>query len=239
MDTKHQEKALSLEKVIVHDLINAAGSLPMLVDLLAQSTSREEQSEYVDLLQVSVERLLSKLYHEKMILESSDETVCQVADVVKNLQEYYRNHPLTRHCRIEIAEALAHGTTLVKDQQLLMRVLDKMVRNAIEGTQKGGIVTLGCRRNHDEIEFWVHTEAMKPEDVGTGILPGSPSAREPHQSVGTQTIRRLSELCGGRVSVSIGPDGANTVSVRFPAFEFSPQAVLKTTYPSRKKASAV
>jgi len=74
----------------------------MLIDLLTTDTSRQERVEYVKLLQVSINRLLAEIYHEKMMLDSSGlaTSAVNVHEILTALAEYYKNQTLAGHCRI-------------------------------------------------------------------------------------------------------------------------------------------
>jgi len=217
IDTSEENRARLLERAFLHDLVNAAGSIQMLIDLLTGGTSRQERTEYIQLLQVSVTRLLSEIYHEKMMLDSTSSMPLKVHEILTALAEYYRDHHFGRNCRIEIEESTTASTALLGDQTLLVRVLDNMLRNAIEATSRGGAVTLGCRQIGGELEFWVHNPNAISENVRAKIFHASSSIDGRDRDVKNQETKLLSELCGGTVTVSSDQEFGTTYSVRYPA----------------------
>jgi signal transduction histidine kinase len=216
IDTTQENRTRLLERAFLHDLVNAAGSIQMLTDLLTGGTSRQERAEYIKLLQVSINRLLSEIYHEKMMLDSTDSMPFNVREVLTSLAEYYRNQHFGRNCRIEINEEEVESTALLADQTVLVRVLDNMLRNAVEATSQGGVVTLGCRQIGGELEFWVHNPGIMSENVRAKIFQPSFSLNERDRGLENQETKLLSELSGGTVAVSSDQEFGTTYSIRYP-----------------------
>lgn len=217
IDTTQQNRTRLLERAFLHDLVNATGSIQMLIDLLTGGTSRQERAEYINLLQVSVTRLLSEIYHEKMMLDSAGSMPFKVHEILTSLAQYYRDHNFGRNCRIEINEGTVESTAQLVDQTQLIRVLDNMLRNALEATGHGGVVTLGCRQIGGELEFWVHNPNTISENVRAKIFQPSSSKEGKDRGAETNESKLFSELCGGTVAVSSDPQFGTTYSVRYPA----------------------
>ncbi len=218
VDTIQENRTQLLERAFLHDLVNAAGSIQMLIDLLTTDTSRQERVEYVKLLQVSINRLLSEIYHEKMMLDSGGLTTSAVTvhEILTALAEYYRNHTFSANCRIEIDEGVVQSMKVRADQALLVRVLDNMLQNAIEASRHGGVVTLGCRQIDGDLEFWVHNPNKISETVRTKLFRRSFSNQRDEEAHSYET-ELLSELCGGAVAVSSDQELGTRFSIRYPA----------------------
>jgi signal transduction histidine kinase len=217
-DTSQEDRIRLLERAFLHDLVNAAGSIQMLIDLLTGGTSRRERDEYIKLLQVSTNRLLSEIYHEKMMLDSTGSIPSgfDAHEILTTLADYYRKQPFARNCRIEIDKGAVESAKLLGDQTLLVRVLDNMLRNAVEAASNGGVITLGYRRVESEVEFWIHNPHTISENVRTKIFHPSFTMNERDRDGETQETKLLSELCGGTVSVSSDKEIGTTYSVRYP-----------------------
>jgi PAS domain S-box-containing protein len=217
IDTTQESRTHLLERAFLHDLVNATGSIQMLIDLLTGGTSRQERAEYINLLQVSVTRLLSEIYHEKMMLDSTGSMPFKVHEILTSLAQYYRDHSIGRNCRIEINESAVESAAQLVDQTQLIRVLDNMLRNAIEASGHGGVVTLGCRQIGGELEFWVHNPNAISENVRAKLFHPSSSKEGRDRDVETHETKLFSELCAGTVAVSSDQQFGTTYSVRYPA----------------------
>jgi len=233
IDTTQENRTRLLERAFLHDLVNAAGSIQMLTDLLTGGTSRQERAEYIKLLQVSINRLLSEIYHEKMMLDSTDSMPFNVREILTSLAEYYRNQHFGRNCCVEIDEEAVEPTALLGDQTVLVRVLDNMLRNAVEATSQGGVVTLGCRQVGGELEFWVHNPGTISENVRAKIFHPSIKVNERDRDLENQESKLLSELSGGTVAVSSDQEFGTTYSIRYPmTVETSPPKRYHTKHAS-------
>jgi nitrogen-specific signal transduction histidine kinase len=218
IDTSQEKRTRLLEQAFLHDLVNAAGGIQMLIDLLTEGPSPHERAEYIKLIQIGLNRLLSEIDNKKMMLDNSEPStsVCNVHEVLKSLAVYYRSHPIGRNCRIEIDEDSVHAMNVRSNQTLLVRTLDNMLRRALEGSGQGGTITLGCRQINGDLELWVQIPNVNSEKVRTRIFnPSSSIACD--EDAGAQVAKLLSELCARRVAVSSDQKGGITLSVRYPA----------------------
>jgi len=220
IDTSHERQRQLLERAFLHDLLNAAGGIEMLSDLLAESTLPEEPDEYVKLLQTGVKHLLSEIYNERMFLENSNPSlsVCDGRELLDLLVNHYRNHAIARGRRIALMGDAAESARVLSDRTRLVRVLDNMLRNAVEVTPEGGLVTLGHRLIEGEVEFWVHNPGVLSESARMKILRRSFSAKGDSQGRDTQGLSFLRELyLKGTVAFSSDKEHGTTFSVRYPA----------------------
>ncbi|MFZ5818045.1 MAG: sensor histidine kinase [Bacillota bacterium] len=94
------------------------------------------------------------------------------------------------------------------DRQMLGRVIDNLLENAIRHTPEGGTVTLGWRREGDRARFWVQDTGpgIPPEDLGRVFQPlyrgdRARSTRTGGAGLGLAIARRLVEAHGGSIAV--------------------------------------
>ena len=91
--------------------------------------------------------------------------------------------------------------TLISDRALLWRVLGNMLKNALEASQPGETVTLGCRSGSGQVELWVHNPGEIPEEVRLQIFQRSFSTKGAGRGLGTYSIKLLGErYLRGKVS---------------------------------------
>ena len=220
IDTSQSTQSRLLARAFLHDLANSAGAIQTLAHLLSEETSRKERAEYVKLLQISITRLLSEIEHERKWLERAPRKsdVSTARELLDELMQSYPRQLFDRKCRIEVVGGALDSMQVLADRSLIVRVLDNMLRNAVEATVQGGYVKLGCRRVEDKLEFWVHNDGAISPRVRERIFRSAISTKGRGRGLGTQAIKLVSELyLGGTVTVSSDEENGTTFSVRFPA----------------------
>jgi PAS domain-containing protein len=169
LGTIEASEGRTLGQSFLHDLVNAVGGLQMLIDLLVDGPSRKERIEYIKLLQLSMNRLLSQIDARMMLQDAAPvQTVCNVHDVLEEVLNRHRRHPLARSPRIRYAENVPESAMALCEEKFLVEVLDNMMRNVIEDTSEGVVVVLECRRINTEFEFRFK-RAFSPKRIGTGV----------------------------------------------------------------------
>jgi signal transduction histidine kinase len=169
LDTIEASEGRSLGRAFLHDLLNAVGGIQMLIDLLLEGTSRKERIEYIRLLQLSMNRLLSQIDARMMRHDTeTKQTVCNVHEVLEEVLNRHRRLPLAISPRIRYAENVSESAMVLCDGRFLVELLDNMMRNVIEDTNEGVVVELECRRIDTEFEF-SFKRALSPKRIRTSV----------------------------------------------------------------------
>jgi hypothetical protein len=125
--------------------------------------------------------------------------------------------------RIEYACA-ADLPLISGDEGQLQRALKNLLSNAVKYSPAGGTVTLGARREGDDVLLWVKDEGVGiPEDELERIFekfyrlksPAHPTIRG--TGLGLALVRETVEAHGGRVWAESQPGTGSTFYVRLPA----------------------
>jgi len=106
----------------------------------------------------------------------------------------------------------------VVDKALLGRVLGNLLKNAIEASEPGETISVGCSRlETDRIEFWVHNAAVMPEHVRMQVFQRSFSTKGRGRGIGTYSVKLLTErYLEGTVSFTSRPGNGTIFRVRYP-----------------------
>ena len=90
---------------------------------------------------------------------------------------------------------------MVTDRVLLGRVLDNMLRNALEATLPGGTIRAGCHAAGDDVEFRVWNPGEMPRDAQLQVFQRSFSTKGNGRGLGTYSMKLLTgRYLGGTVS---------------------------------------
>ena len=219
LDAGSERRGRFLQSTFVHDILNAASGLEMVGELLEESSLPEEAGEYVRLLQTAIRQLLSAIHQQRVFLDESGFMVreCPARAVLEEVVAAQHGNALRRGCSIEITGSAAEMVTVVTDRTLLIRVMESMLRSAIEACSGGDVVATGYRRTSGQVEFWVHGPGPISAGFRADILQRAVPAKEKATALGMQAVRLLTELyLKGSVLFSSSPEHGTTFSVRFP-----------------------
>jgi signal transduction histidine kinase len=221
VDISHEKRREALERVFLHDLLNVAGGLQGYSELLTEADP-DECEELSNIIHRLSRELIQEIQAQKALTaaESGDLVIHpERVDAVELLQEavdVYSNHAVgkDRHLRMD---DVTKDAVLVSDRALLRRVMANLVKNALEASEAGQTVTLGCAERETEIEFWVHNVGFMPRPVQLQIFQRSFSTKGTGRGLGTYSVKLLTEgYLKGNVSFSTSPDSGTTFRVRYP-----------------------
>ena len=221
VDISHEKRRKALERTFFHDILNTAGGLEGYVELIKEAEP-DEFDELSDIMGRLSRELIEEIQAQRALTaaESGDLVVQpEHVDALKLLRDAvdgYSHHAVGKDRHLCIDEE-AKGAVLVSDRTLLRRVIGNLVKNALEASEGGQTVTLGCTVQETEIEFWVHNLGFMPRPVQLQIFQRSFSTKGVGRGLGTYSIKLLTErYLKGNVSFSTSPDCGTTFRVRYP-----------------------
>lgn len=220
-DIRDEKRRRALERIFFHDVLNTAGAISTSTELILD----DETAQPKELLQILAElsaHLIEEIRSQRDLLsaETNELTVCpahvDAHEMLHTLAESYRRQPLAENRIIQVAPSDGPAT-LVSDPTLLRRVLGNMLKNALEATPPAGVVTLGCRSDDEQVEFWVHNPTAMTYDVQLQVFQRSFSTKGTGRGLGTYSIKLLSErYLQGRVTFETSPAAGTTFRAIYP-----------------------
>jgi signal transduction histidine kinase len=221
-DISDEKRRRTLEHVFFHDILNSAGALRGMADLLRRAPLPDKDEIAGDVWVIS-DRLIDEIKSQKVLAAAENNeliTECsplQTRRFLEELVRFYQGHEVARGRRLALDDH-ARDVTLVSDRALLWRVLGNMLKNALEATPPGGTVTLGCRAGVRQIELWVNNPGEIPEEARLQIFQRSFSTKGAGRGLGTYSIKLFGErYLGGRVSFTTSQEKGTTFRIRLPS----------------------
>jgi signal transduction histidine kinase len=221
LDISHEKRRQALERIFLHDIGNVATGLKWYTELLGRGTPDRSREFQAALGQLSRE-LLDEIEGQRTLVRAESGELILTPERLGTrqlLQEaigLYSHHPVAheRHLRIDPD---AEDVALTSDRTLLSRVLCNLIKNALEACRPGQMVTVGCSRPGDGIEFWVHNPGVMPRAVQLQVFQRSFSTKGAGRGLGTYSIKLLTErYLHGRASFTSTPEQGTTFKVRYP-----------------------
>ncbi len=202
-DISHAKRRRILERVFFHDILNSAGALRGLAEVLRRAPVDEKDAVAVDIEDVC-ERLIDEIKSQKELAAAEnnelnvERSLINTRQFLEELVRFYQND--APGCQLRL-DPQACDTVLVSDRTLLRRVLGNMIKNALEACPAGSAANLGCQARKGQVEFWVHNPGVIPPEARLQIFQRSFSTKGAGRGLGTYSIKLLGErYLGGKVS---------------------------------------
>ncbi len=220
-DISHEKRRSALERTFFHDILNVAGTLSGFAEMMESGTPVELEAAKDTVRRLSA-RLVDEIQAQQdLILAENDELAVRLAAVntleaLRSAQALYTGHKVAVGRDIAI-DPQAVDLTFVSDARLLNRVIGNMLKNALEASERGGTVTLGCREKSDGVVFSVHNDGFMPRAVQLQVFQRSFSTRGEGRGLGTYGMRLLSErYLQGKVWFTTSKKQGTTFFARYP-----------------------
>jgi len=221
-DISSEKRRQVLERTFFHDVLNTAGLISGLSDLLGEEEAPEEITHLSNMVFRSSERLIEEIQSQRQLLAAErgdlDVSNSEVSSraLLHEIAELYSGHDAAKD-RTIIVDDTSQDIALVTDPVLLRRVIGNMVKNALEATPADGTVTLFCSEESDGTRFSVHNPTLIPRNVQLQIFQRSFSTKGTGRGIGTYSMKLFAEqYLGGNVSFKTSKEKGTTFSVKLP-----------------------
>jgi hypothetical protein len=192
-----------------------------LVAMLRDKPSMEAGIEYVELLQDLCERLVEAIGQQRELLAAeTGELVTRpvfvsVRGLLESIQKVYERHEIAGGRKVVLGQA--PDIDIVTDANLARRVVENMVKNALEASARGATVTLDAQDQGEQVALRVHNPSVIPDAIKHQIFQRSFSTKGSDRGIGTYSMRLLGEgYLGGKVSFTSSEPSGTTFVFRIP-----------------------
>lgn len=197
-DISDEKRKQALEKIFFHDILNTAGALSGYSELLIDADPDENIDCYKDAVYQLSQEIIEELRTQKQLIaaENGELTVAPTLinsyETLNKMVVFYQKHEVAEGKTV-LQDDDSESVKFQSDAALLSRVLGNMIKNALESSDKGKTVRVGCRKKEDHIEFWVNNHKVMPEAVRMQVFQRSFSTKGPGRGLGTYSIKLLTE----------------------------------------------
>ncbi len=220
-DISHERRRLALEKTFFHDILNLVASIRGFAELM-------EIDEDIDPLHVSrriqmaSQRIIEEIDAQRVLLAvekgelNVDNNLLASKDILRDIVELYGGHDLARERSLQIDDTSV-ATFFVSDSTLLRRILGNMVKNALEASPTGDVVTLGVDITEEELHFWVHNTSVIQGIYQQRIFQRDFSTKGSGRGLGTYSMKLLGHFLSGNVHFVSSPGRGTRFTLSLPA----------------------
>lgn len=214
-----------LEKIFFHDILNMIGGLVGWSQLL-QNISTLDPKEVAGRITHLSNRLSREVHDQQRLtqaekgnLEIDIETVT-VQKIFDTLISIFETHEVTRGRKIDFPDVESKDT-IITDSSLLVRILTNMIKNALEASERGGIIRVWFEHRNGAPTFFVHNATVIPENVALRIFQRSFSTKAPSgRGIGTYIMKLFGErYLGGIVDFISNEENGTLFWIQLPVAE--------------------
>ncbi len=225
-DISHEKRRRILERTFFHDILNTAGSVKGLSEIMLmdrQEMSSAELAELLKMMRDSCDVMLDEIRSQQVLLAaetgqlSTNWKQVAIADCIAETA-MIASHLQAASTRNIVPEYPAGRTMFSTDPVLLGRVLMNLLKNALEATPEGGEIRLGGRSSEDRVEFSVWNPGVIPEAARMQLFQRSFSTKGPGRGIGTYSVRLFTEsYLNGRVSFTSSEAEGTAFTISLPS----------------------
>lgn len=206
LDISALNKSLYIEKTFLHDIRNTAAAIVSNADLISLEEDPAMKDELLKLLTPTAHQLIEEIAAQQEIRSAdlgewkpANKTV-ESREVVDKVIDTCKHYIIDSDIKIE---KLIEDFSLKTEEILLKRVLINMLKNAIEASKDGDIITIqGKNLNDVSVIFSVHNPKYIPEDIRLQLFHRTFSTKGNNRGLGTYSIKMITEnYLNGEVSI--------------------------------------
>ncbi len=222
LDISDEKRRHALERTFFHDVNSILAVLGGHAQLLARKKDSEKAQKYIETIKSAGTQLAEVITsHRKLLQAENNELAMTVSDVnslslLENVIEIARNIRSAKD-RLIILDSASDELELVTDRSLLFRVLENMVKNALQAIPEGEEVIVACTGGDSSAVFSVHNPGFIPRPVQLRIFQRSFSTKGRGRGIGTYSMKLFGEkYLKGEVWFTTSEEKGTTFHVSVP-----------------------
>lgn len=221
MDISDKKRKEMLERVFFHDILNSAGGISGLSAALVEIDDPEEINDIACIMNRAADNMVEEIQMQRQLnLAERGELIPDIKevnslDILKNLKDVYDRHNLRTTKTISISEK-SEELKLKTDPIILRRILENMLKNALEVYNPKAEITLSCNLIDDSVVFAVHNPKYIDIDIQHQLFKRSFSTKGIGRGLGTYSMKLLGEkYLNGKVGFKSLKEEGTTFFIKF------------------------
>jgi len=196
-DISEKNRKKQLERIFFHDILNTAGNISNISDLLAETSDKDQLNQFLKIIQQASKQLIDEIESQKQLSEAESGDLqpnfleLNTLDILKNLVDQF-NSMLPEGLNLLVDDS-SENKIFVSDRSMTQRIIGNMIKNAIEASRQGGTIILKSESAKSGIVFSVLNPGSIPEDIQKQIFQKTFSTKGTTRGFGTYSMKLLAE----------------------------------------------
>ena len=217
-DTKRRR---NLEKTFFHDIINSAGCVKSALSVLNDCDSVEQIKEFIEIASTASLSLIEEVLSQKSLLEAEAGEIhaCYESyplhDIYDQLEKAWIPFAMAYGVKVEFIPNIQYIHT---DRVIIRRIIGNLIKNAIEASQAGDLVSVTfSRQSEEELTISVNNPKVISDSVRLQLFQRSFTTKGAGHGIGTYSVKLFTEnYLNGKVSVDSVDGKGTTITITLP-----------------------
>lgn len=192
-DISNEKRRQAIEQIFFHDILNTSGAIKGLVECVDKSSEIEETRELISCVGETTNLMIDEIKSQvDLIAAEKGELNLNVLDfslkeVILNLIRLYQSSTC---CEIKLE--CEKNVMVQSDKVLVLRVLNNMLKNALESSEEG-VINICIHQKEKHVEISVHNNRYIPRNIQLQIFKRSFSTKGKGRGLGTYSMKLIGE----------------------------------------------
>lgn len=212
-----------IERIFFHDIINTAGNLSYISEMIDYgSIKNSETKELLEVASNISKRIVDEIRtHQHLITSDKSKINLKIKainslDFLESLSNYFYRTDILGSKKFKISSD-SKNVQFESDETILGRVLNNMMKNAIEASNEKDTIDLQCGFENNMVTFKVHNSTYIPEDIQSQLFNHSISTKGAGRGLGLYSMKYLTEnYLNGTISFTSTKKNGTTFTVCYP-----------------------
>jgi len=186
-----------LERIFFHDILNTAGNLKNISDLISHIEDPSKKDEMLTLMKIVSNELVEEILDQRQLsaAESGElilsTSIINTSELLDTLIKQFESQPKNRFKLVISADS--QDFSFSSDKSMIARIIKNMIKNALEASSDGDTVSVKAKLAGQTIRFSIHNPKFIPRNIQLQIFKRSFSTKGNDRGLGTYSMKLLGE----------------------------------------------